>query len=323
MSAVRPGPPPATVLSGAAFASLLLIALLMAANLVAARIAFNDGLDVATAVVVRSAATALVVGLLFRMQGMPARLDARHGRALVAIGVIVALQSLCLYAAVVRLPVALTLLAFNTHPLWSALWARLFYGHRPERRVVVAMPMMLAGLALALDVSGAASGLSASAHWRAIGVGVCFALAAASSFGLALVWTQHEADGLDGRLRTASTMSIVALLALVGVGVQGGFHWPHALIGWSGLVTLTVLYGAGITAMFTVLPRLGVVGNSAIMNVEPVFALVLAWLLLGQRVALPQLVGGIVVIATMAWRSRLQRSSSPSRTRMESTFRVR
>jgi hypothetical protein len=33
--------------------------------------------------------------------------------------------------------------------------------------------------------------------------------------------------------------------------------------------------------MFTVLPRLGVVGNSAIMNVEPVFALVLAWLILG------------------------------------------
>jgi drug/metabolite transporter (DMT)-like permease len=40
-----------------------------------------------------------------------------------------------------------------------------------------------------------------------------------------------------------------------------------------------------------VLPRLGVVGNSAIMNVEPVFALVLAWLILGQAIAPSQVAG--------------------------------
>jgi hypothetical protein len=43
--------------------------------------------------------------------------------------------------------------------------------------------------------------------------------------------------------------------------------------------------------MFTVLPRLGVVGNSAIMNVEPVFRLVLAWLILGQAIAPVQIAG--------------------------------
>jgi hypothetical protein len=36
------------------------------------------------------------------------------------------------------------------------------YAHRPERRVVRAMPVMLLGLALALDVLGAASGLGAA-----------------------------------------------------------------------------------------------------------------------------------------------------------------
>ena len=50
---------------------------------------------------------------------------------------------------------------------------------------------MLAGLALALDVLGAASGLGATAQWRQIGAGVAFALAAAATFGLALVFTQH------------------------------------------------------------------------------------------------------------------------------------
>jgi drug/metabolite transporter (DMT)-like permease len=53
--------------------------------------------------------------------------------------------------------------------------------------------------------------------------------------------------------------------------------------------------------MFTVLPRLGVVGNSAIMNVEPVFALVLAWSILGQSIAASQVVGSLVVVASVAW----------------------
>jgi drug/metabolite transporter (DMT)-like permease len=291
----------AASLSTAAFATLLLIALLMGANHVAARVAFNHGVDVATAVVFRSSITALVVGALLLVQRVPMQLSAKHRRALPAIGVLIAVQSLCLYSSVARLPVALALLAFNTYPLWTALWARIVYGHRPERRVLMAMPVMLVGLALALDVFGAASGLGAAGQWSRIGAGVAFALAAAATFGLALVFTQHEAGDLDGRLRTATTMGQVALLALVGVAVQGGFHLPDAAAGWWGLVGLTLLYGTGFTVMFTVLPRLGVVGNSAIMNVEPIFALVLAWAILGQSIAMSQVAGGLVVVATVMW----------------------
>jgi drug/metabolite transporter (DMT)-like permease len=292
---------PPKALSLLAFATLLLIALLMGANHVAARLAFDHGVDVTTAVAVRSSVTALVVGTLIVWQRVPVALTSRHRRFLPAIGVIVAVQSVCLYSAVARLPVALALLAFNTYPLWTALWARVLYAHRPERRVVVAMPVMLFGLALALDVLGAATGVAASVQWQRIGAGVACALAAAASCGVALGLTQHESGTLDGRLRTASTMAIVAVLALGGVGWQGDFHLPDASAGWWGLALLTLLYGTGITILFTVLPRLGVVGNSAIMNVEPVFALVLAWAILGQAIAPSQVAGALLVVATVVW----------------------
>lgn len=184
------------------------------------------------------------------------RLTALHRKALPVIGVLVAVQSLCLYSAVARLPVALALLAFNTYPLWTALWARVFYAHRPEPQLLRAMPVMLIGLALALDVFGAAAHLSAAAHGGEIGV---------------------------------------------GVGTQGGFHLPQALLGWLGLVGLTVLYGTAFRLLFTVLPRLGVVGNSAIMNVEPIFALVLAWAWLGHLIAQVQIAGSLPVVATAIW----------------------
>jgi drug/metabolite transporter (DMT)-like permease len=291
----------ATALSGTAFATLLLIALMMGANHVAARLAFNHGVDVATAVSVRSGVTAAVVTLLVLIYRVPLRWSARHRRALPAIGGLVGVQSLCLYSSVARLPVALALLAFNTYPLWTALWARVVYGHRPEPRVLRAMPVMLLGLALALDVLGAASGLGAAGQWLRIGGGVAFALAAAATFGLALVLTQHEAGDLDGRVRTASTMTLVAVLAVCGMALQGGPHLPDAPAGWWGLAALTLLYGTAFTIMFTVLPRLGVVGNSAIMNVEPIFALVLAWAVLGQSIAPLQVVGGLLVVATVVW----------------------
>ncbi|NDG40301.1 MAG: DMT family transporter [Betaproteobacteria bacterium] len=295
------GPASNTALSSTAFATLLLIALMMGANHVAARLAFNHGVDVATAVCFRSAITAAVVGLLLVLQRVPVQLTTRHKRVLPVIGLLVAVQSLCLYASVARLPVALALLAFNTYPLWTALWARLCYGHRPEPRVLRAMPVMLIGLALALDVLGAASGLGMTAHWGQIGIGVAFALTAAATFGVVLVLTQHEAADLDGRLRTASTLTIVAVIALAGVASQGGFHLPQAATGWWALVALTALYGTAFTIMFTVLPRLGVVGNSAIMNIEPIFALVLAWAILGQSIAASQVGGGLLVVTTVVW----------------------
>ncbi len=295
--------PPSSVraLSGTAFATLLLVAFMMGANHVAARLAFDHGVSVSTAVLFRSGVTALVVWAIVCIHRVPFTVDDVQRRALLKIGFLVGVQSLCLYSAVARLPVALALLAFNTYPLWAALWSRLMYGEKPEVRVLRAMPVMLLGLALALDVVGASSGLGASAHWAQIGTGVAFALVAAASFGGALVLTQQETVGLDGRVRTAATLGLVALLALVGVAVQGGPQLPQAPAGWWGLLGLTILYGTAFTVMFTVLPRLGVVGNSAIMNVEPIFALALAWALLGQTIAAVQVAGGLLVVATVVW----------------------
>ena len=285
----------------AAFGILLLIAFMMGANHVAARTAFNHGVDVATAVAVRSVVTALVVALILWQQKVVFQVLPLQRKYLVAIGVLIAVQSICLYSAVARLPVALALLAFNTYPLATALWARVLYGHRPERSVLWAMPVMMAGLALALDVLGAASGLGAAQHWRLIGAGVAFALTASATFGLALVLTQHETVGVDGRWRSFASMSTVGVLAGLVVSSQGGLNWPTASIGWWGLGLLTFLYGTAFTIMFTVLPKLGVVGNSAIMNVEPIFALVLAWALLDQSIAATQLVGAAIVVATVLW----------------------
>lgn len=290
---------PARPLSAQAFVTLLFTACMFGGNHVAARLALDHGVDVPTAVAVRSLATALVVALIVRLQRPSLQTTARHRRFLPLIGLLVAVQSVCLYAAVGRIPVGLALLAFNTWPLWTALVTWLLYRQVPERAVLFAMPPILLGLALALDVSGLASGLSASDQWGRIGEGAMLAVAAAATFGFVLAFTQHEVADLDGRFRTAITMGIVGVLALVVALARGGLHWPTAPSGWIGLVALSVLYGTAFTVLFTLLPKLGVVGNSPILNVEPVAALLMAWVVLGQKVAPVQWVGAVLVVGTV------------------------
>lgn len=298
---LAPAPPPrlaAATLDTRAFVTLLSLAWVFGANHVAARVAFEHGVDVVTAVTVRSLGTALVVALIVRTLAVPVRLQPRQWRWLAVVGGLITLQSLALYAAVARLPVALALLAFNSFPVWVALWSALVYRQRPPPAVLWAMPVILLGLVLALDVVGAATRAPAPGF----GAGVAFALVAAASFGLALVFTQHELAAVDGRVRTMLTMALVGgvtlLIALAGSGLHGPAG-PGAAAGWAGLALLTLFYGTGFTVMFVLLPRLGVAANSPILNTEPVAALLMAWALLGQTIAPLQLLGCAVVVAAV------------------------
>jgi len=278
---------PAQALTPRAFLTLLLIATMFAANHVAARFAFNDGVDVATAVMVRSSVTAIVA----------AQMQARERKVLAGVSLLLAMQSLALYSAVARLPVALALLAFNMWPMFTAVWAALLYGQRPTRRIVLATPVLLFGLALALDAFGAASGLSAQAQWGRIGAGVAFAIGGAAAFALMMVVTQHEIARIDGRVRSAITMGVVGVLAFAVTQAQGDL--PQSATGVWGVVMLTLLYGTAFVVMYTLLPRLGVVGSSPILNIEPVLAMIMAWALLGQHIAPIQIVGALIVVGTV------------------------
>jgi len=280
---------------------LLLIAVTFASNHVAARLAFDHGANVTTAVAVRSFGTALFVLVLLRRSGVAIRMPMPTLRRAAAIGVLISVQSLCLYSAVARIPVALALLAFNTFPLMLGLISWAAGGDRPSRRTFIAMPIALLGLSLTLDVAGLArpAAGAASADATASAIGVAFALGAAASFALALYLTTRWLASTDGRLRTLVLMVVVTAVAIAGGAIGGRFDWPRDGIGWLALALLTVLYGSAITALFVLLPRLGAVNNAAVMNFEPIAALFLGWVVLDQQVASIQVLGAFVVIGAI------------------------
>ena len=280
-------------------ALLLLIAAVFGGNHIAARIAFDHGTNVTTAVAFRSTGTALFVLALLFLNGISLRIPGKTLAHSVLIGLLIAVQSYCLYSAVALIPVALALLAFQTFPMLLALISWVAGGERPSRRVLFAMPVALVGLALALDV--VAKGGDLAGRWAEVGAGVLWAVGASVSFAMALYLITRWLGGMDGRLRSFLTMSVVAVVTLIGGTVTNGFALPVDGTGWIGLALLTVFYGTAMTSMFVLLPRLGAVNNAAVLNFEPIAVLGLAWVILGQAVAPLQIVGAFVVVGAIAW----------------------
>lgn len=286
----------------AGIALLLVIATTFGGNHIAARVAFDDGANVTTAVAVRSTGTVLFVLLLLLWNGISLAIPRTTLVRAMVIGAALAVQSYCLYSAVALIPVALALLAFNTYPMLLALVSWATGGERPAARTLVAMPVALAGLALALDVwgKGGAHSPDFAGRWAEIGAGVAWATGAAVSFALVLHLTSHWLKDVDGRLRTLYMMIAISVLMLGGGALAGDFALPRGAIGWAGLALLTLLYASAITALFVVLPRLGAVNNAVVLNFEPIAVLGLAWILIDQSVAPLQVAGAFIVVGAIA-----------------------
>ena len=276
-------------------ALMLGIAAAFASNHVAARLAFDHGANVLTAITFRSIGTALVVLALMRVTGVKLALPGTRPWQALVFGLAITVQSACLYAAVARLPGALALLTFNTFPMMLAIISWLSGGALPVRRVLIAMPVALAGLALALGVTGVPAQIDSARFAE----GVACALGASLAFAISLVLMARWLGKVDGRMRSFVGMSVVSVLALAAGLATDGFALPRDGAGWTGLALLTLFYGIAITGLFVVLPKLGAVNNAALMNFEPVAALMLGWLVLGQTIAPVQMIGMAVVIGAI------------------------
>jgi drug/metabolite transporter (DMT)-like permease len=277
---------------------LVLMASSFAGNHVAARIAFDNDTGLLLAILCRSGVAMVVLIGLVLWQRQPLGLPAGAWRWQLVLGLLIATQSICLYTAVARIPVALALLINNTFPIMLALLTWLLGGAAPTRSTVGLMGFILIGLVLALDIPARLSATeSAGPEWV---IGIAAAFIAALVFAIALWITDRKLSALRGSVRSMLTLMIVfSSMAIAGSAdlVPGGMSTPANSTGWIALATLVTLYGAAFTLLFVTVPRLNMAQNAPVMNVEPIVSLFLGWLLLDQLLSGMQLAGGAVVLA--------------------------
>ena len=278
------------VTAGLGLVMMLVAASAFASNHLCARIAFDHGASVATAVSVRATFTALLLLMVMRVQGIRIAIPRElRGRTLIA-GLFIASQSYCLYSAVKIIPPALALLVFQTSPMLYVLLTWALGKESPRWAALAPMVLALVGLALALNVRTGDNMLE----------GIAWAFASGVSMTVVYYLNANALKSLDGRLRTFAMTAVTATVVIVVATAAGAQALPRDTLGWMGLALLAVFYCIAMMSLFFVLPRVPSTVTGA-LNFEPIALLLLTWVFLGHTVTPLQLVGALVTVGAIVW----------------------
>jgi drug/metabolite transporter (DMT)-like permease len=249
--------------------------------------------------------------VLLRRIGPP---TGRQALRLLAFGVVaVALTQLCYFSAVQYLSVGVALLLEFFAPVILIGWHWARSHTRPAWPVLTGAGLSIIGLAFVLDLRGGFSLNPIGVAWG-LGAAVC----------LSGYFLLSEDAGTDAPihpllLTTAGTgIGACVLLAAAAAGVlplaahTGVTTLANTSVGWwlplllLILISTVLAYLSGIVAV----RRLGSSVGSFLALTEVIFAVAFAFLLLGQRPGLIQLIGGVLILAGIALVQRPQRSVS-------------
>ena len=230
------------------------------------------------------------------------RVSVRAVRTVVLYGVVaVAGAQLCYFNAVSHLSVAVALLLEYSGILLVIAWGWARHGHRPRRLTLVGGAAALGGLVLVLDLAGSHHVDAAGVSWglgAAVGLATYFVIVADTDDALpplAVAWGGLAVGAVVlGAAAAVGALPMHATRADVRL-VHHDVSWVVPVLGMA-IVAGVVAYLTGIAAA----RKLGAKLASFVGLTEVLFAVVLAWLLLGQRLDAVQLGGGVLVVAGIA-----------------------
>ncbi|WSQ07650.1 EamA family transporter [Streptomyces sp. NBC_01231] len=283
---------------------------------VAAKPLIEAGLDPLHVVWLRVAGAALLMlPVAVRHRALPRRRPALlAGFGLLAVAGVQA----CYFAALSRIPVGVALLVEYLAPALVLGWVRVVQRRPVTRAAVLGVVLAVGGLACVVEVW---SGLSFDA------LGLLFALGAACCQVGYFVLSDQGSDSGD---QAPDPLGVIAYGLLVGTAVLTVVARPWTmdwsvlarttdmdgtpvaagvLLGWIVLVATVLAYVTGVLSVRRLSPQVA----GVVACLEAVVATVLAWILLGEHLSAPQIVGGAVVLAG----AFIAQSSAPAKNSAE------
>jgi drug/metabolite transporter (DMT)-like permease len=274
----------------------------------------DAGWSPAAAVTARISIAALVLAVpgLMSMRGRWHILR-RESAMVVAYGLIaVAGAQLFYFNAIQTLPVGVALMLEYLGIVLVVAWMWIRHGQRPRRLTLGGSAAALTGLALVLGVIG---------HVRLDLVGVLWGLGAGVGLATYFVVGSHSSEDLPPMALASGGMGIGAavLLALGGVGALP-MHATFGTVSFAGHRVSWVLPIAGLSLVAAVIAYVAGIAAARILGAklasfvglaEVIFAVLIAWLLLGQLPTAVQLIGGALIVAGIAL-VRIDEMRSPS-----------
>jgi drug/metabolite transporter (DMT)-like permease len=244
----------------------------------------------------------LAAAILWALLALAGRLreTPREGRLWLgplALGAVAYGGQMTLFAlALERVSASLVVILFHTAPIVVVAVTALTGRERLTRLRLVA---------LSLGVGGVAVVAAASGELRAEPLGIMLGLGSALAYA-GVVLGSDAYTGAIAPLPLSVLLATGAALALLVVAPAIGAGTPGGASGWLLVVAIAVLVGVvGTTALLAGVAAIGPSLASILLTLEPLVALLLAWIVLDEHLSALQLAGGalIIVAALVAHRA--------------------
>jgi len=202
-------------------------------------------------------------------------------------GVWYVMQTLAYFTALRMASAGLVVLLLYLYPPLVTLLSGLVLKERVTKSKVVALGVAMGGTVLTIGPSGEGE----------IG-GIILALSAALLYASYIVVVGVLLQRVDPFPATTVIM-LAAGVAYGGIVALGGFEPPGTGAGWWAIITSAVLSIAALGTFFAGVERIGSANAAILSTVEPVVTVVLAGLLLGERIEPLRVVGGMCIFGSL------------------------
>ncbi|MDB5827620.1 MAG: protein of unknown function transrane [Variovorax sp.] len=234
---------------------------------------------------------------------------ARHWKALFAAGVLsAAIPTGCLSFALLSISTGLTAIINATAPLFGALLAFLWLGHKPRRLAVVGLALGFGGVAMLV---WAKASFNADAEGWAAALAMLSASVAALSGAFSALFARRYLGSVPPVVLATGSQAGAAL----GLAGPAFFSWPQHSAGpqaWLAVAASGVLCtGVGYLLFFRVLERAGPTRAMTVTFVMPLFAMAYGIAFLQEQVT-AAMVGcaALIIVGTTMSMQRLGASTS-------------
>ncbi len=269
----------------------VLASLFYATGTALAVLAYRGGANPLSVTTLRTGFALVAIFVLINATGGTLRLAGRDRRFVLALGLVLAIQSISHYVGIQRLPLALATLIFYLFPFYIALGAHLSGQDRITPGILAALAVAFCGLILVLDIGGS---------MEIDVLGMLFALTGGLAFSVIVLTTQpilrRVADTRAVSFHLHVTTVAVFVLACI---VLDEFALPRTRTGWIAFLVVPFFYTAAVIAIYYAIAAIGSVRMSLVTNLEPVAAIVFGFVLLDQTLNWLQLGGAALVVGAV------------------------
>jgi drug/metabolite transporter (DMT)-like permease len=254
---------------------------------------YNDGFNTDSVLFYRYALAIVFIGILMLLQGESFKINRKETLQLLFMGILMSISSISLFESYNYIDVSIASTLLFVYPALVTIIMMLFYKERPSISIILAL--LGVGLGITLLNKG-----EVSSSQNIFGVSIV--ILSSLTYAIYIVMTQKSST-----LRNLSSLKLsfyaltFGILLFVARMICGNELYPLTNMSHYGYVITLALFPTliSLTAMAKAIKYVGPTPTAIMGALEPVTAVILGIIILGERPSIWAYIGMIIIVASI------------------------